>query len=207
LKAKLPTHTSNRKLERKEMGYRLVSVLVFNTVLASTVFATGHGEGGASHHGGIDWSLAFFPAINFAIFLVIVAAAYQKYFKKSLAESQARITRELDEAAIALQEATSKVSELKLQKENFSQEKVLILNRAKTEGEKTKTFLIEQAKKEAERISSDTLKQIKSSELALTKEMLRELVKLSMAQVSSELSTKLTEDTDKKLRNTALNAM
>lgn len=177
----------------------LFSFLIFNLVIAASVFAAEGGE-----HGGSSMREWVWRILNFLILVVILVKFLNKPLKDYLRQRRELIEKSIKEAQEAKEIAMKALAEVEERLKVKDKEIEEIISSARSSGEREKERLIE----EGERLKVKILEQAKTNieyELKKAKETIKaEAVEAAMQLAEEKIKTRMTKDDQERLLQESL---
>lgn len=151
-------------------GKIAVSIAMIGLFLAANAVAAEHG--GGESHAAAAWMDFMWRMVNFVIFVGIIWKIAGKKMKDFLSGRREQISSELQDMQSRKVDAEKRLKEVEQSIANINQERQLILDQAREQGEAMRQSIVAKAEEEAEKIREQA-KVKASQEMNQTVEMLR----------------------------------
>lgn len=149
----------------------------------------------------------FLPAVNFAIFAIVLHRYAWPVLRAALADRRALVQRELSDADRAHREAEAAIAEVEAQRARLREDGDRLVGEMRAEAERDRAALLESARKSAERIRSDA-RLLGEQEVARAAQAIREEVAGQViARVAAALRERVTEDDERRFVGEFVNAV
>ncbi|BCV23030.1 F0F1 ATP synthase subunit B [Moorella sp. Hama-1] len=149
------------------------------------------------------WTFLF-QAINLLVVMGLLYVFLYKPLGKILADREARIEGNLNDAAAAREKAENILAEYRQQLQGARQEAQTILDRAAKMAEETRTEIINRAREEAERTLEQARGEIEGEKSKALAAIRSEAASLAVLAASKVLERSLTPDDQERLAREAL---
>lgn len=150
---------------------------------------------------------AILTLVIFVVLLAILSKAAWGPIAKGLAEREAKIRRDIEEAEAARRAALAQQAEYQAQLAKAGDEVRAILEKAQADAQAAATRIKMQAQQEAEEAKERAMRDIEASRAAALAEIRSQAAELSTAIAEKILRRNLNVDDQRELVNTALNQL
>lgn len=178
------------------MKHRLLA-LVLLFIETAGAFASEDAHGGHGEHHGIPWGTMFFSAVNFSLFLLLLARTVLPALKTWAITRRERIVDELQAAARAKAEAEALKREWEERMASLDRELAEIRDRALADAQRERERILAAAQQTAEAIAVDAEKAA-AQELRKAKAELREQVAALAVDMARDVIRQRLTDGDQK---------
>jgi F-type H+-transporting ATPase subunit b len=168
--------------------------------------ATAIAGGGELHHEP-DLSTLLFPAINFVLYLGVMAFAYFRLVRKALHQRSVGVEDSLARSAQALAQAEEELNAAKQRLAAIEQEKAELRSDFLEQGRRLQETIRVGAEKSAAEIGRDTERRIAGELKKAKAEIREEVVSLAAKLARMRLTQELSGDEDRRLREETLSAL
>jgi len=157
-----------------------------------------HASGGGEEH-GLPWGNYIYRVINLIVVVGLIWKFAGAKIKDLFKGRRSQIKRELDELEVRQADAEKKLKEVERSIANLEQEKQLILDEARRQGEDLKQAILGNAGREAELITAQARKSAEHEAKAARDSLRNEMADLIVAAATKIVQEKLSEKDHEKL--------
>ena len=119
----------------------------------------------------IDWFTVIAQVINFLILVWLLKRFLYKPILNAIEEREKRVSGQLSDAALKMDEANEKLNQYQQKNQEFDQEKKQMMDEVVTQSKEEKQKLLEQARKDAQVLRMQLEKAVKEKEESVEKEI------------------------------------
>ena len=152
------------------------SFVASSALLSSPALAGGGGDSMLRDH-----------AINFVVFVALIVIAARKPIANALNARADAITKDIQEAQTALEQAQDALAKYEGMIADLESEREALLEQYRSQGEREKQALIDEGKRDAERLAADAQRTAESELVALQRKIESELIDSALTKAEALL--------------------